>query len=390
MSIHGESNYFVERRNRERQFRTLLDSAPDATLVVDRKGAIVATNTLADTLFGYACDELVGRSLEVLLPERYRAAHQRHRQSFSEAARVRGMGSGLSLSACRKDGSEFPIEVSLNPVAAEEGLWIVAAVRDISDRLRREELEQQNGHIVESNRLKTMFLANMSHELRTPLNAVIGFAELLYDEHAGAINPRQKDFLRDILGGAEHLLSLINGMLDLARIEAGKMDFQPTTFAVDKLMVDVRDTMRVLAAQKELTLTVEVDPALGSVTLDPLKLKQVLLNFAANAIKFTPERGHVALRARREGEHAFRVEVADTGPGIPASQIQRLFVEFQQLDFGLGRREGTGLGLALSKRIVEAQGGHVGVSSVEGQGSVFFAVLPREVRELPPSQTHPS
>jgi signal transduction histidine kinase len=155
-------------------------------------------------------------------------------------------------------------------------------------------------------------------------------------------------------------------------------------------MVDVRDTMRVLAAQKELTLTVEVDPALGSVTLDPLKLKQVLLNFAANAIKFTPERGHVALRARREGEHAFRVEVADTGPGIPASQIQRLFVEFQQLDFGLGRREGTGLGLALSKRIVEAQGGHVGVSSVEGQGSVFFAVLPREVRELPPSQTHPS
>jgi protein-histidine pros-kinase len=334
-------------------------------------------NAQAEKMFGYRQSELVGLPVERLMPARHRAAHQHHRELFSATPRVRGMGSGLALAARRKDGSEFPIEVSLNPIAAEEGHWVVAAVRDISERERRHELEQQNERVAEAGRLQTMFLANMSHELRTPLNAVIGFAELLYDEQVGALSGQQKEFMQDILTSAQHLLSLINGMLDVARIEAGRMDFRPTTFALGPLLSEVRDSMRVLAAQRQLQLVVVLDPALVQVTTDALKLKQVLLNFVANAIKFTPEGGRVQIRAKPEGSDEFRLEVEDTGPGIPQDQIERLFVDFRQLDPSHARsREGTGLGLALTKRIVEAQGGHVGVSSALGQGSVFYAVLP--------------
>jgi signal transduction histidine kinase len=268
------------------------------------------------------------------------------------------------------------VEISLSPVVTEAGLWVIAAVRDLSERVQRQELARENERLAEASRIKSRFLANMSHELRTPLNAVIGFTELLYDEQAGAVTAQQKDFLADILSSANHLLHLINDMLDLARVEAGKMDFQPSTFAVSKLLAEVRDSVRILAAQKKLELALEVAPGLDLVRVDPLKLKQVLLNYLANAIKFTPEGGKVTLRARREGT-TFRVEVEDTGPGIPAHQLPLLFVEFQQLDAGTRlEQRGTGLGLALSKRLVEAQGGRVGVESTVGKGSVFFAILP--------------
>jgi PAS domain S-box-containing protein len=253
-----------------------------------------------------------------------------------------------------------------------------------------EQLEQEVGErrraeaeADRATRAKSEFLANMSHELRTPLNAIIGFTELIHDDKVGPASDEQKEFLGDILVSSRHLLQLINDVLDLAKVESGSLEFHPEPVDLARLTDEVRDVLRGLATRKQIRLETAVDPAIGSVILDPAKLKQVLYNYASNAIKFTPEGGRVALRAAPEGADAVRLEVEDTGIGIRPEDLGRLFVEFQQLDAGPAKRhEGTGLGLALTKRLVEAQGGRVGVRSIPGQGSVFYAVFPRATRPL--------
>jgi signal transduction histidine kinase/DNA-binding response OmpR family regulator len=259
----------------------------------------------------------------------------------------------------------------------------VAERRALADQLRQrnEDLQEQSRHAQEATRLKSEFLANMSHELRTPLNAIIGFAELMHDGKVGAVSAPHKECLADILTSSRHLLQLINDVLDLSKVEAGKMEFRPERIEVAKLVGEVKDILRGLSAQKHIELAVEIDPALDEVVLDPGKLKQVLYNYLSNALKFTLEGGRVTVRARLEPNGKFRLEVADTGVGIRPEDLSRLFVEFQQLDASASKAHpGTGLGLALTKRIVEAQEGRVGVSSVVGQGSVFHAILPRLAR----------
>ena len=256
-------------------------------------------------------------------------------------------------------------------------------------RSKNRELEEQSRRVMEATRLKSEFLANMSHELRTPLNAIIGFAELMHDGKVGSVSTLQKECLDDILTSSRHLLQLINDVLDLSKVEAGKMEFRPETVNLERLAGEVRDILRGLAAQKRIRLEVEVEPALGEIVIDAGKLKQVLYNFLSNALKFTLEGGNVILRARAEGADHFRVEVEDDGIGIRPEDLGRLFAEFQQLDASAAKMyAGTGLGLALTMRIVEAQGGRVGVSSVHGRGSVFHAVLPRvshAIVEAPPA-----
>jgi signal transduction histidine kinase/DNA-binding LytR/AlgR family response regulator len=262
---------------------------------------------------------------------------------------------------------------------------IERALREAHDRARLEqikrraiELELQNRRIQEANRLKSEFLANMSHELRTPLNAIIGFAELLHDGQVDPASPQHNEFLGDILTSGRHLLQLINDVLDLAKVEAGKLDFRPEPVDLGKLIGEVVSITRTTAAAKKITVETALDPSLGTIVLDPARFKQVAYNYVSNALKFTPDAGRVTIRTQREGDDAFRLEVADTGVGIQAADLGRLFVEFQQLDGGASKRhQGTGLGLALTRRLVEAQGGSVGVRSTPGEGSVFHAVLPK-------------
>jgi signal transduction histidine kinase len=217
----------------------------------------------------------------------------------------------------------------------------------------------------------------MSHELRTPLNAIIGFSEMLQDGKAGPVSEMQKDFLDEVLTSSHHLLRLINDLLDLSRIEAGRVELQPEPLDLAAAIREVCDNLRALAEQKRIRVEAELDPGLGEVVLDPLRLKQVLYNYLSNALKFTPEEGRVTVRVHAEGEQ-FRLEVEDSGPGICHEDRSRLFADFQQLEPGKARKHaGAGLGLALTKRLVEVQGGRVGVESTPGQGSVFFAVLPR-------------
>jgi PAS domain S-box-containing protein len=375
----------------ETRYRGLLETVPDAIVMVNTTGRIVLINSQAEEMFGYSREELLGQPVEILLPERFRDRHVAHRASYFLGPKTRPMGAGVALYASRKNGIEFSVEISLSPLHTEEGTFAMSAIRDITDRkqmeeqlrTQNEELEEQNRRIHEANRLKSEFLANMSHELRTPLNGIIGFAEIMHDGRVGPIAAEHKEYLGDILVSAKHLLQLINDVLDLSKVEAGKMEFMPEPIDLPIVVGEVRDIVRGLAAKRRIRLKTEIDPALAGVEADLKSVKQILYNYLSNALKFTPEEGEVTVRVSAEDSEYFRIEVEDTGIGIKTEDMNRLFVEFQQLDSGIAKRyAGTGLGLALTKKLVEAQKGHVGVRSTPGAGSIFYAVLPRTYRSI--------
>jgi signal transduction histidine kinase len=286
------------------------------------------------------------------------------------------------------DGLRVALELSLTPLADRDGAvrHVVVSCNDVTaqhalveaERERAHRLEIQNAAIHEANRLKSEFLAAMSHELRTPLNTIIGFSELVFYGRVAPDSPEHHEFVGDILTSSRHLLQLLNDVLDLAKIEAGKLEFRPERVVVESVIGEVTSLLRTLSLQKRIRVQVEADRSIEVVVLDPARFKQVLYNYLSNALKFTPEGGSVVVRTSPESPASFRLEVEDSGIGIAPENVQRLFLEFEQIDVGATRPQGTGLGLALTRRIVEAQGGTVGVRSDPGRGSVFHAVLPRE------------
>ncbi len=248
-------------------------------------------------------------------------------------------------------------------------------------RLSRE-LEEKKRLLEEVSRHKSAFLARMSHELRTPLTAIIGFAEVLLDDALSPSDADRREFLGHIRASGRHLLGLINEVLDLSKIEAGRMDLQRASVDVGALVEDVAASMQPLAAKKDLRLSHAVAPGVPALWADRAKVRQVLLNLVGNAVKFTPAGGTVAIRARRAPDadrHGWvEISVADSGIGIPAEEQARIFEEFQQVPGAGGTEQGTGLGLALAKRLVELHGGAIGVESAPGRGSTFTFTLPAE------------
>lgn len=363
---------------------TIVDSSDDAILSKTLGGIITSWNRGAERIFGYTAEEAIGRSMQMLVPARHEADEQQILARIRAGEPVRH----FETVRLRKDGQEISVSTTVSPMRDAAGRVVSASTiaRDISQqkrleelRLRSTELEAENRRVLEANRLKSEFLANMSHELRTPLNAVIGFADLLREGRVPPDSPKHREFLNHISNSGQHLLQLINDILDLSKVEAGKLEFFPEPVDLARTVHEVTTILGSTAAAKQIPVRLDLDPGLGPLRIDPARLKQVLYNYLSNALKFTPTGGSVVVRTRAEGERLFRIEVEDTGIGIPAQDLGRLFVEFEQLDAGRNKNHpGTGLGLALTRRLVEAQGGRVGVRSAPGQGSVFHAVLPRQ------------
>lgn len=485
------------------RYRQILDTAPDAILVVDRSGTIQLVNLQTERIFGYSRTDLIGQSLEVLIPERFRGAHGGHLAHYFHQPRIRSMGSGLELFGRRADGSELAIEVSLGPVETEQGLLVSAAIRDITDRKRleaaaklaaerlasavesiqdafalfdaddrlvlcnsvyrtlvgiswigpllgasypqlldhwiteldlpgdrrasfrsarlsdrsalaatydvrtsdgrslrvsdrrtaeggivttiwdltdderkSEELRQARASAESASAAKSEFLRSMSHELRTPLNAILGFAQLLQRDKKEPLSERHKDRARHILKGGEHLLRLIDDILDLSRIEAGAISMSTEPVDVAVALEEVRVTLEPTAARAGVSLTVAPPPAdLPQVQADRTRFLQILMNYGSNAIKYNRSGGHVVLAASVVGGFV-RVTVEDTGLGIPEDKHDKLFQPFQRAGQETGPIEGTGIGLAITKRLAELMGGSVGFRSRIAIGSAFWVDVP--------------
>jgi PAS domain S-box-containing protein len=371
----------------ERKFRELIEHAPDAILQVDTTGTIIVANATAETMFGYTREELLGSGVDLLVPEASRAAHPGNRKAFVAAGVTRPMGQGLDLRARRKDGTEVPVEISLSPVKTEQGAYVTAVVRDVTERKRVEaqvrllekgylqELEARKQEAERLNRLKSEFLASISHELRTPLHTIIGFSELLAEESDGPLNDEQKRFIGHIHRDSEHLLALINDVLDFSRIEAGGLNLHTEALDLIGLISETVNAIKPLAETKGISLL--IDTAVNiRVSADQLRVRQILYNLLTNAVKFTLGGGTISVGVAPAGEQAVRITVSDTGIGIAEEERAQIFDKFYQVGVTTeGVREGTGLGLAICKQLVEMHGGRIWVESELGRGSQFHFTL---------------
>lgn len=368
----------TERKQAEERLRLVVEAAPSGMIMVDDKGKIVLVNSQAEHLFGYDREELLGHPIEMLVPVRFRDKHPGYRQSFSADPQTRAMGAGRDLFGVRKDGTEVPVEIGLNPLDTEEGAFVLASVVDITERKRSEELGRARDKALQDSQLKSAFVANISHELRTPVSGIMGMNELLLETN---LDEQQRMLAKSVSDAAQSLLSIINDLLDISKIEAGKTTLRKIPFGLISL---VQDSVRMLAdnaRSKRLALNTNIDYSIPDYLVgDPDRIRQVLINLLGNAIKFT-EKGVVSIEAKLEGEDEkealIRFSVRDTGIGIAGENLNLLFQPFSQLDSSSRRRfGGTGLGLSISRQLVELMGGEIGVESQTGEGSTFSFRIP--------------
>jgi two-component system, sensor histidine kinase len=386
--------------------RSALDAAPDAMIIIDRQGAIRFANRQLSALFGYEHDEVIGKAIELLMPDRFRAQHVTHRHEYMKALTVRAMGSGLDLYARRRDGTEFPVEISLSPIRDGDQDLVAAAIRDTTDRIRarmelvaareaaeraREVADQAREVAVEArevadraNQGKSRFLATASHDLRQPLQTLAllnGSLRRLVGEPDALEAIAQQELA---IGAMSRLL---NALLDISKLESGAIKPETTDFKVAELFDELRNEFAGVAAKKGLDL--DVEPSGDCVHSDPSLVEQILRNLLSNAIKYTRE-GRVRLRCLHEQNRLVRIEVIDTGVGIPPDQLPFICDEFYQVGVPTNStRNGYGLGLSIVQRLVALLNAGFDVKSEVGKGSAFSLVLPASFTQVLTPEARP-
>lgn len=393
--------------------KNVLNDSADVIMTTDTDGRIVEFNKGAERILGYRRDEVIGRPAAGLYGNR-----DERNKIISKMERD-GIVSNYETRLAAKDGRMIDISLTIsglhNGVGKEIGTVGISKditeekkirqeidkksreLKEINDRLeerileRTIELEKVNKKLERSNKAKNQFIANMSHELRTPLNSIIGFSEILLTDTFGGLNEKQTRHANNILTSGKHLLQLINNILDIAKIEAGKMTLDYSNFSLPGIIDEVMGIVQPLAAKKGVSLEIKLDARASEITADGIKFKQILYNLLSNAIKFTSEGGTVTLAAEKASEISgknlaasssslLKISVTDTGIGIRPEDTDKIFEEFEQVDGSYSRRhEGLGLGLALTKRLVELHGGVIQVESRPGKGSIFSFILPAAV-----------
>jgi PAS domain S-box-containing protein len=360
--------------------RSALESAPDAMLIVAPEGAILFANRQVNALFGYSGAEAEGLTVEDLMPQSYGARHRERRGQFLSEHRVRPMGTGLELLARRKDGTEFPVEISLSPIQDGERQLVAAAIRDITEHKRIQcELLAARQAAERANQTKSRFLATASHDLRQPLQSLALLNGALR-RMVGETHAQEALHYQEMAIGA--MSRLLNALLDVSKLESGAVQPQPSDMDIGPLFAELEQEFAGVAATKRLTL--EVIHGGECVHCDPALLGQIVRNLLSNALKYT-HTGGVRLTSAR-GAQEVLIEVSDTGIGIEAAQLPRIYDEFYQIEpVGTVRREGYGLGLSIVRRLVELLGLRLEARSEPGKGSVFTLRLPPGARcaELP-------
>ena len=391
----------AERRHAERKFEELLQAAPDAMVIVNKDGNIVLVNSQAETLFGYQQEEMLGQRVEMLMPKRYRNIHKQHRKGYFTELQVRSMGQGPDLYGQRKDDSQFPIAVSLSPLVTEKGTLVTAAIRDITERKQveealarqAEELTRQAAELTRSNSELSQFAYVASHDLQEPLRAIAGCVQLLQHRFQSELDSRTQELIFHTVDGVTRMQSLIDDLLTLSRLGARGEPFQyiNSSAALGRAVANLQISIAESGA------LVTQDP-LPEVMADPMQLMQLFQNLIGNAIKFRRDeipRIHISAEIQNAESDLLNsgaidpslivrhssfpeewvFSVKDNGIGIEREYHERIFGVFQRLHT---RKEhpGTGIGLAICRKIVERHGGHIWVESEPGKGATFYFTLP--------------
>lgn len=355
--------FISERSLAEEMFRLAVEACPSGMVMIDRDGKMVMVNTEIENQFGYAREELIGQPVDILVPQRLREQHARHRKNFSPKPETRRMGAGRELFGRRKDGTEFPVEVGLNPIHAGDHLLVLAVIVDISQRKHME-------------RVKEEFVSTVSHELRTPLTSISGSLGLLVGQWTEQLPASAVRLLTIAQKNCQRLVRLINDILDIEKIESGRVVFSFVRIDLRQVAEQAIEDNRGFAEGFGVQLLLDSASVEAEVSADPDRLAQVITNLLSNAIKFSPAGGEVLVAVERSGS-AFRISVRDHGSGIPEEFKPRLFEKFAQADSTNSRQSGgTGLGLSIVRQIVERLGGRVWFDDAPGGGTIFYVELP--------------
>ena len=361
-------------RYSEAKNRAILDTVISGILAIDKDRIVREFNPGAERIFGYAANEIIGQNVKMLMPEPYHVRHDGYVRRYLDTGEKRIIGIGREVVGKRKDGTTFPLELAVNEMVLKDERMFVGVLTDITARKRAEEvLVAAKEAAEEANRLKSEFINVVSHELRTPLTVIIGNIPLLVDPEDLPDSEEIAEIARDIQEDSGHLLKLINDLLDISKLEAGKMQLHPERLSVPVLVRTVAESIRPLIERKGVSL--DVDSAEGVIEVDPTRMKQILLNLLGNAVKFTDE-GRISVKTYTKDDMV-HVEVSDTGCGIKEEDLPLIFDVFKQVDSSSTRRaSGTGLGLSITRRLVEMHGGWISAESRLDEGSTFTFTTP--------------